>query len=164
MTKKIKEALIYILEKLGTHQQTISVAESCSGGYLSYLFTFLPGSSAIFSQGFVTYTNTSKVKNLQIEEQDIEKLGAVSPEIAILMSLNVKTITKSNFGIGLTGNAGPAITEKSKQIGEVYVAISSNQETVCYSLQIEGTRDQIRKKSSEKAIDLFASFIKKATP
>lgn len=161
MTKKTKDALIYILEMLGTHQQTISVAESCTGGYLSFLLTSQPGSSKIFSQGFVTYSNKSKENVLQIEKQYIEKLGAVSPEIAILMSLNVKRITGSDFGIGLTGNAGPGISEKSKQVGEVYVAISSDRTTECYCLQINGDRDQIRKKGSEKTIDLFSSFLKK---
>jgi nicotinamide mononucleotide (NMN) deamidase PncC len=77
------------------------------------------------------------------------------------MAQQVKEITHSTFGIGVTGNAGPGITEKSRQVGEVYFAISSDTETVCYSLTMDGTRDQIRKKSAEQTIEQFSVFLKK---
>jgi PncC family amidohydrolase len=163
MTSKTLESLTYIFTFLTDHKQTISVAESCSGGYLSYLLTSLPGSSKLFHQGLVTYSNASKIASLHIEKGEIEKLGAVSPEIAILMSANSKEITGSSFGIGLTGNAGPTLTEKSKQIGEVYVAISSPTDMVCYSMQIDGSRDQIRKKSAEQTIELLSKLLKGST-
>jgi PncC family amidohydrolase len=161
MTKITNHQLIFILEQLMNHNETVSVAESCTGGYLSYLLTLLPGSSNIFKQGFITYSNTSKINILHIRKEDIDKLGAVSPEIAVLMAVNVKEITGSTFGIGLTGNAGPTITEKSKKVGEVYVSISSDTQTVCFSLQIDGTRDQIRKKSAEQTIELFSDFLER---
>jgi nicotinamide-nucleotide amidase len=160
MTKKTTSQLTYILEHLMSRKEMVSIAESCTGGYLSYLLTVLPGSSNIFKQGFVTYTNASKMNTLHINKEDIDKLGAVSPEIAILMAVNVKEIAGSSFGIGVTGNAGPTISENSKQVGEVYISISSNVQTVCYCLQINGTRDQIRKKSAEQTIELFSSFVK----
>ena len=161
MTSKLQKNLQFILEFLTSKGQTISVAESCTGGYLSYLLTTFPGSSVVFKQGLVTYSNISKSNHLQIELELIERLGAVSTEIAVLMAQQIRELSHTSFGIGLTGNAGPSIVEKSKQVGEVYVSLSSKHNTVCYLLKIDGDRDQIRKKSAEQAVHLLADFFRK---
>lgn len=161
MTTKLQNNLAFILHHLMGNDQTLSVAESCTGGYLSFLLTSFPGSSTIFKNAFVTYSNDSKHHLLKIDIKDLQKLGAVSAEIAILMAQQIRDISKTSFGIGLTGNAGPTLSEKSNQVGEVYVSLSSEKETVCYLLTMDGTRDQIRKKSAEQAIHLFAEFIRR---
>jgi PncC family amidohydrolase len=157
MTSVIDTKLKRLIQFLTKHEQSISVAESCTGGYLSYLLTKIPGSSHVFNGGFVTYTNISKSKNLKISEKDIENVGAVSPEMAILMSQKVREVTGSTYGISITGNAGPGITEKSSRVGELYIGITTPKDTFCFSLQIEGTRNQVRKIGAEKAIELLST-------
>ena len=89
---------------------TISTAESCTGGMLSSALTEIPGSSAIFECGFVTYSNLSKMRILGVKEKTLEAFGAVSEEVAAEMAIGSLNKTKANFAISITGVAGPGGT------------------------------------------------------
>jgi PncC family amidohydrolase len=103
----------------------ISVAESCSGGLISYNLTKLPGSSKYFIMGFICYSNESKIKFLKVKKETLLKYGAVSVETCKQMCKNLLKISKSNIAISITGIAGPNGGSIQKPIGLVYIGIAS---------------------------------------
>ncbi|MCM8781419.1 MAG: nicotinamide-nucleotide amidohydrolase family protein, partial [Candidatus Omnitrophica bacterium] len=94
-----------IHELLIKHRKTVSIAESCTGGLVSEILTRLPLSSRYFIFGAVVYSNESKKNILRIPSQIITKKGAVSKEVAQKMSESIRRLTKTDFGIGITGIA-----------------------------------------------------------
>ena len=103
----------------------ISVAESCSGGLISYNLTKLPGSSKYFVMGVICYSNASKIKFLKLKKETLLKYGAVSVETCKQMCKNLLKISKSNIAISITGIAGPDGGSIQKPIGLVYIGIAS---------------------------------------
>ena len=103
----------------------ISVAESCSGGLISYNLTKLPGSSKYFVMGVICYSNESKIKFLKVKKETLLKYGAVSVETCKQMCKNLLKISKSNIAISITGIAGPDGGSIQKPIGLVYIGIAS---------------------------------------
>ena len=103
----------------------IAVAESCSGGLISYNLTKLPGSSKYFIMGIICYSNASKIKFLKVKKETLLKYGAVSVETCKQMCKNLLKISKSNIAISITGIAGPDGGSIQKPIGLVYIGIAS---------------------------------------
>jgi PncC family amidohydrolase len=103
----------------------IAVAESCSGGLISYNLTKLPGSSKYFIMGVICYSNASKIKFLKVKKETLLKYGAVSVETCKQMCKNLLKISKSNIAISITGIAGPNGGSIQKPIGLVYIGIAS---------------------------------------
>ena len=103
----------------------ISVAESCSGGLISYNLTKLPGSSKYFIMGVICYSNDSKIKFLKVKKETLLKYGAVSVETCKQMCNNLLKISKSSIAISITGIAGPHGGSIQKPIGLVYIGIAS---------------------------------------
>ncbi|MBI2082598.1 MAG: competence/damage-inducible protein A [Deltaproteobacteria bacterium] len=114
-----------LLEK----KQTLSVAESCTGGLISNLLTNVPGSSGYFERGVVTYSNDSKLQILGIDLVLLQKFGAVSSEVATAMAERVRQISGTTYGIGVTGIAGPSGGTESKPVGTVHIAVAGPKET-----------------------------------
>ncbi|MCM8795528.1 MAG: CinA family protein, partial [Candidatus Omnitrophica bacterium] len=117
----VKQLHLSLLKK----QKTIAVAESCTGGLVSYLLTQNPGSSRYFLLGIVAYSNEAKEKILNVPPSLIFKKGAVCKEVAFFLAENVRKITQADFGIGLTGIAGPTGGTKRKPVGTVFIAIDT---------------------------------------
>ena len=105
----------------------IAVAESCSGGLISYNLTKLPGSSKYFIMGVVCYSNESKIKFLKVKKETLLKYGAVSMETCKQMCENLLKISKSNIAVSITGIAGPGGGTVKKPIGLVYIGIATKQ-------------------------------------
>ena len=103
----------------------IAVAESCSGGLISYNLTKLPGSSKYFIMGVICYSNASKIKFLKVKKETLLKYGAVSVETCKQMCNNLLKISKSSIAISITGIAGPDGGSIQKPIGLVYIGIAS---------------------------------------
>ena len=121
------ETLEYKLGKLLIkNKQTISTAESCSGGLIGKLLTNMPGSSKYFLGSIIAYDNKLKTKLLGVSEQNIKKNGAVSKEVAIEMAKNIRLKTQSDIGISTTGISGPDGATKKKPLGLVYIGIANN--------------------------------------
>ncbi|HRW58668.1 MAG TPA: nicotinamide-nucleotide amidohydrolase family protein [Chlamydiales bacterium] len=112
------------------NDQSLSCAESCSGGTLSSRITALPGSSKYFLASIVAYANSAKEKILGVEQVDLEEYGAVSKEVATSMVLNIVEKTGSDFGIAITGIAGPTGGTEEKPVGTVYIAVYKKGEQV----------------------------------
>ncbi len=112
-----------VAAKLREKRKTVAVAESCTGGLLSKLITDIPGASEFFLCGWVAYSNKAKINELGIGADTIEKYGAVSAETADMMAKGARTKARTDFGIGITGIAGPGGAGRAKPAGLVYISI-----------------------------------------
>jgi competence/damage-inducible protein CinA-like protein len=110
---------------LTAQQQTLAVMESLTGGHLANTITGVPGSSQYFLGGVVTYSNALKIQ-MGVPSETIEQFGAISPETARAMASAVRQLFKTDYGIGVTGVAGPEMQE-GKPVGTVYIAIAGPQ-------------------------------------
>ncbi|MEW6101063.1 MAG: CinA family protein [Candidatus Omnitrophota bacterium] len=140
--------------------KTVSVAESCSGGLVSSLLTEEPGSSAYFIAGIIPYSNQAKESLLKIPKSIIKKNGAVSEKVARLMASRARMIFKTDFGIGVTGIAGPAGATPTKPVGTVFIAVAGKNKLTCRKFNFTGNRDSIRKKTAQSAMVLLRSRLK----
>ena len=134
-----------IIDNLIKKKLSISVAESCTGGQLSKIFTDIPGISKIFDMGLVTYSNKSKSLLLKISPVLLKKYGAVSENIAYQMSHNLFKISKSKICLSTTGIAGPSGGTPKKPIGLVYIGITFNKKTLVFKKFFLGGRKKIQK-------------------
>jgi nicotinamide-nucleotide amidase len=119
-----------VVKLLTERRQTLAVAESCTGGYLAHRITNVPGSSAVFLGGWVTYSNEAKVVALGVEVGLIEKHGAVSKKVAQAMAEGARANTKSDFALATTGIAGPAGGTEEKPVGTVFIALAAKDRPV----------------------------------
>ncbi|MNP13754.1 Nicotinamide-nucleotide amidohydrolase PncC [compost metagenome] len=130
--------------------KTLSAAESCTGGLLMERITSISGSSAVFSGGIVCYSNQLKEKLLNVPHDMLEgnnAPGAVSAEVAHVLADQVRMIADSDFGLSITGIAGPAFSER-KPVGLVYIAIAERgKEVEVHELNLSGNRESIRLRS-----------------
>lgn len=143
---------------LNNKQQTLSVAESCTGGGLGAMLTEIPGSSSYFLGGVIAYANQVKQNLLQVDSQDLEKQGAVSATVAEQMALGVKKRLQTDWGIGITGIAGPGGGTEAKPVGLVYIGLATpTNETISqeYRFGDRRGRELVRHLSSCSALDLL---------
>ncbi len=131
------------VKKLIKTNTTLSVAESCTGGWLSKILTEISGVSAIYKGGICSYSNEIKIKVLGVKEETLKDFGAVSKETAEEMANGVRLIMNTDIGIGITGIAGPNSDNTSKPVGLIYVAISDGKKTVTEELRNSFT-DNVR--------------------
>jgi nicotinamide-nucleotide amidase len=139
--------------------KTLSVAESCTGGELCALLTRSSGSSRYFSLGIVAYSNIAKERILKVPTRIIARHGAVSAEVALRLALGVREICASDYGIGITGIAGPAGAVKGKPVGTVFIAACSKTKKILRRFRFRGSRSAIRHKTTLKALELLKSVI-----
>nr|WP_317358449.1 competence/damage-inducible protein A [uncultured Tyzzerella sp.] len=137
-----------IVEKLIKNNMTICTAESCTGGLLASTIINVPSASKVFLNGVISYSNDSKIYELNVCEGDLQKYGAVSEKIAIQMAEGIREKCNSHIGISTTGIAGPTGGTDEKPVGLVYIAISiKGKETFCKKLMLTGDRQKIREKT-----------------
>jgi nicotinamide-nucleotide amidase len=134
---------------------TVAVAESCTGGLIAHRLTEVPGSSSYFMEGVVTYSNEAKTRLLGVPEELIERHGAVSAEVAEAMAEGVKRRGATDFGLAVTGVAGPGGGTEAKPVGLVYVALSDDAHTEHRRVMLPGDRHLIRWRASQAALDLL---------
>ena len=127
---KENELAIVLGKKLLEQHKTLAFAESCTGGLASSLVTDVAGSSEYLVGSAVTYTNEAKYKLLEVQEATLTNYGAVSEQTACEMAQGVRKLFGSNFGVGITGNAGPGGSE-GKPVGLVYIAVATGEEVYC---------------------------------
>ena len=134
---------------------TLSTAESCTGGLLASLFTELAGSSAYFTGGVSTYSNEAKINLLGVEKRQLTEFGAVSREVAESMAAGVCKLLNTNFGMALTGVAGPTGGTLSKPVGTVWCGLSYDGNTEAFLLKCSGSRHEIRAQAMEQALNIL---------
>ena len=140
-------------------QKTVAVSESCTGGLLSKLLTDISGSSKYFILGLVAYSNKSKENILKISSSVINKQGAVSKIVAAAMAKSIKKIAKTDFGIGITGIAGPTGGTPEKPIGTVFIAVDSKNKKICKRFLFHGNRNTVRRKTALKSLELLKGLL-----
>lgn len=141
--------------KLSVGGYTLAVAESCTGGLLAQRLTDVPGSSKYFIEGVVTYSNDAKMKALGVEPILFLEHGAVSAPVAEAMAEGIRKRAETDFGLAITGIAGPGGGTEAKPVGLVYIAISSESGTEHRKLNLPGDRHLVRWRASQAALDLL---------
>ena len=156
--KRIESLIIAFTEK----NLSISVAESCTGGYVSHMFTNISGASNVFERGIVCYSNKAKIELLNVDPKIIEKFGAVSENVVRQLAYNVRVLSNVNIGIGVSGIAGPTGGTPEKPVGLVYIGVSTEKKTSVYKFNFKTDRIAFKKKVLEKIIqfleELFQEF------
>ena len=153
----IEESVIKLLREKG---MTFSAAESCTGGDVARRFTDMPGASAFFKGGVVTYTNEAKAKLLGIDPALIEEKGAVSYEVAKVMAENVRSLLGTDIGVGVTGLAGPD-GDGVHEVGTVFVSLAVEGETFVKELHMGAmrTRSFIRRMAGNHIYDMMRRWL-----
>ncbi|MFW6131781.1 MAG: competence/damage-inducible protein A [Candidatus Aminicenantaceae bacterium] len=140
---------------LRNDNKTLAAAESCTGGYLSHRLTNIPGSSDYFLNGIIAYSNNAKTDLLNVPSELIEKHGAVSSAVAQAMAQGIRQNTGADFGLSITGIAGPSGGTEEKPVGLVYTGLSWDQDTEVEKNLFLGDRENIKFQSSQKALDML---------
>lgn len=150
-----------VSNKLRQKNLTVAVAESCTGGLLGANFTNYSGSSDIFKGGIIAYSNAIKVEILGIEKTTIERFGAVSQQTAEEMAKNVRNKFKTDFGISITGIAGPTGGTPDKPVGTVWIGIADEKQVIAKIFKFGDDREVNRERSVGAALNmLFQELIK----
>lgn len=154
----MESELFELAERLGrlltADGKTIATAESCTGGWIAQAITDVPGSSAWFDRGFVTYSNAAKVQMLGVDPQTLEDYGAVSAETATQMVAGALVRSDADVAVAVTGIAGPDGGTPEKPVGTVFIAWADKNGAVkVIRQQFSGNRRQIRAQTVKAAID-----------
>ena len=153
----VEEAVLPLLLEKGMH---FAAAESCTGGDIARRITEIPGASAVFVGGCVTYTNEAKARLLGIDPALIEKNGAVSYPVAKAMAERVRALTGAEIGLGVTGLAGPD-GDGVHPVGTVFVSMAVEGETFVRELHLgeKRTRSFIRRMAGNHAYDMLRRWL-----
>ncbi len=149
--EKLEEVVGRILHERGLK---ISIAESCTGGYLSNLLTNISGSSNYFERGLVAYSNASKVEILNVEEDTITKYGSVSTEVAKQMAEGIKSISGTDIGLSITGIMGPTGATEGKPIGLVYIGLCDSEDCTVKKFTFGDDRILNKQRTAQAALEI----------
>ena len=138
---------------------TLGLAESCTGGLVASRITDIPGSSAYFMAGFVTYSNKAKTTFLSVPDKIIARHGAVSNIVAERMAKGVRAAAGVDIGLSITGIAGPAGGSPEKPVGTVFIALATRKEVFVRRFLFSGNRREVRKRSSEEALTMLLDYL-----
>ncbi len=145
-----------IIGQLLSHsKQTLAIAESCTGGYISHLITTVPGSSEYFIGSLIAYSYPIKINNLGVKAETLEHYGAVSEECVREMVEGIKDKFKADFAISTTGIAGPGGATPDKPVGMVWIAVAGPKGIVARKIMANGERINIIERTSLMALDML---------
>ena len=144
-----------IANKLTSNNLTISFAESFTGGKISDTLVSVAGASSFFKGSLVCYSTASKVNNLNVDKDLIDKYSVVSKEVVESMALNVKKMFNSDYSLATTGNAGPTKGDSNKEIGTVYIGIATPEKVFSFEFNFGNSRERVTGKSVNKSLELI---------
>jgi nicotinamide-nucleotide amidase len=145
-----------LIRSLTERKETLATAESCTGGLLAHRLTNVPGSSAVFLAGFVTYANEAKTNELGVDTALMKKYGAVSEEVACAMAEAVRKRTRATHALATTGIAGPSGGSEKKPVGTVYIALASRgADTLVRHFNFLSDRETFKQLSAQTAFNLL---------
>jgi len=147
------EAAVVVLLKI--RRKTAATAESCTGGLLAGRITNVSGASEGFGMGVITYANEAKVNLLKIPQALIASVGAVSPEVAKAMAERVRELSGADYGVSVTGIAGPGGGDVEKPVGLVYIGLANGETVVAAKHLFTGIRADIRLRSTQAALEML---------
>lgn len=139
--------------------QTVSTAESCTGGYIAHLITSVPGSSAYFKGSIVSYANEVKQNFLGVTSEILQQHGAVSEACVLQMANAVKQQLGTDYGIATSGIAGPDGGTPTKPVGTVWIAISGPHRTIAQQFNMGDHRDRTIQRTAIQALDMLRKMV-----
>lgn len=146
----------WVVTHLRESGQTLSLAESCTGGLLAHRITNVPGASEVFLRGYVTYSNAAKISDLGVAEELISGQGAVSEPVARAMAEGCRARSQSDFAIAVTGIAGPGGGTAEKPVGTVFVALAGRGiETLCARHRFARDRETFKQLATQAGLDML---------
>lgn len=150
---------VVVGDLLRTKKLTLSIAESCTGGYVSHLITSVPGSSDYFQGSIIPYSYEIKMKELDINPQTLQNFGAVSEQTIIEMATNVRKKFNTTFGVATSGIAGPGGATEEKPVGTIWIAFTDGNRTLTKKLQLAKDRLINIKLTSTFVLDMIRKNI-----
>ena len=151
--------LTKLFELLKARQWMMATAESCTGGMVASSLTDVPGSSAYFDRGFITYSNEAKIDMLDVNPITIQAFGAVSEQCARLMARGAHAHSNAGIAVSVTGVAGPDGGTTEKPVGTVYIGLATADEALVHHHLFEGDRASIRRQTAEAAIQHVVNYL-----
>ncbi len=144
---------------LSKRKETLAVAESCTGGLIASRITRVPGSSNYFERGVVTYSNQAKKEILGVPEEVLVSYGAVSEPVALAMAEGVRKLAGSDYGLSVTGIAGPTGGSPEKPVGTVWIGFSCQEATVAQCFLFPGDRHLVQDYAAGTALDWLRQYL-----
>lgn len=154
--EQLEDVIVRLLKE---KNETVSTAESCTGGLLTGRLVNATGASAVFNEGYITYSNESKIKNLGVKAATLNRFGAVSPQTAMEMAFGCAKAASSDFGLSVTGIAGPEGGSAEKPVGLVYIGCAYKDQCEVKELKLSGSRQKIREVAASHALRLLRETI-----
>lgn len=145
-----------IVDRLASMNMTVATAESCTGGLIASSIVDIAGASDCFNEGYITYSNEAKMRNLSVKESTLMQYGAVSTQTAKEMAMGVRKKAHADFGIASTGIAGPGGGSPEKPVGLVYIACAYDDKCQVRQLNFLGDRSQVRHQAANEALQLLS--------
>jgi nicotinamide-nucleotide amidase len=138
--------------------KTLVTAESLTGGGIGAALTEVPGSSAIYKGGVISYTNEIKHSILGVSPHTLEQFGAVSPQTAEEMASGVRRLMDADIALSVTGLAGPGGDDFGNPVGTVFIGYSDEKTTISRKFHFEGDRASVREQTVRSALELVLAF------
>jgi PncC family amidohydrolase len=160
LEESLRQTCVAVAKILVSQGKYLAVAESCTGGYLSKVLTDESGSSAYFRGGCVPYSNEAKTAILKIDPGLIQSKGAVSEEVAQALACGVSRELEADFGIGVSGVAGPMGGTRDKPVGTVWISVCAKEgESNNKLFRFSGPRHVVRGKAVFSSLLMLQQFI-----
>jgi nicotinamide-nucleotide amidase len=159
-TETIEEVINKLLTNKG---QTLSIAESCTGGNIAKMITSVAGASNFFNGSLVAYSAKIKTDVLHISKKTIKDHTVISAEVAKKMALNCKKLFNTDYAIATTGNAGPTVDKSDKTVGVVFIAIASPNKVLIEEFNFGKPREKVILRASVKSLEMLRQEILKNT-
>lgn len=134
--------------------KTLVTAESCTGGGIGAALTAVPGSSAVYKGGIISYTNWVKHNLLGVDQKLLDTLGAVSAPVAEAMAEGARKVLRSDIAVSVTGLAGPGGDEFGNPVGLVFIGYSDCRKTLSRRFLFPGDREAVRQNACREALKL----------
>jgi PncC family amidohydrolase len=151
-----KQKLLSLLSK---HNLSIATAESCTGGLVAARLCDISGISSYFEEGYITYSEEAKIKNLGVSSETIANKGVVSQETATEMAKGAAKRANANCAIATTGIAGPSGGTEETPVGTVCIACTVNEYTYVETMYFEGNRSMVRTQAANYALEMLCDYI-----
>lgn len=142
-----------IIEKL--RGKTLVTAESLTGGMIGSVLTSVPGASAVFKGGIISYTDDVKREVLGVPGDDLAVFGAVSAPVALAMASGARKRLKADYAVSVTGLAGPDGDEFGHEVGTVFIGFECRQKATVKEYHFSGSREDVRQQTVEAALQLI---------
>ena len=158
MEKRLIDASDRLIRSLERKNLTVSTAESCTGGLIGASITSIPGSSAYYAGGAITYSNELKEQILKVPHGILFAYGAVSEATARCMAKGALSAFGTDLSVAVTGIAGPGGATEIKSVGTVFIAVTDGESVIVKEFHFSGDRDEVRSETAFTALGMLTEL------